>query len=80
LWAIIKKAKEVKPATAAVDQRYLCVKTSVAHIAAGVENVRRENVKKFHPAHGMMTKMVHTTLHKDLQLSKKLARYLTELR
>jgi hypothetical protein len=70
----------VKPAAAAVHQRYLWAKTSVAHIANGVENVRREKVKKFDPAHGMMTKTVHTSLHKDLQLSKKLARYLTELR
>jgi hypothetical protein len=38
-----------------------------------------KNVKKLAQAHGMMTKMVHATLQKDLKLSKKLARWMTKL-
>jgi hypothetical protein len=39
-----------------------------------VENDRQESVMNLAQAHDMSTKMVHATLHKDLQLSKMLAR------
>jgi hypothetical protein len=34
---------------------------------------------KLAQAHDMLTKMVHATLHKDLQLSKKSARWLIKM-
>jgi hypothetical protein len=44
-----------------------------------VENDHWKNVKKLAEAHGMMTKTVHATLQNYLKLSKKLARWMTEL-
>jgi hypothetical protein len=64
---------------AAADQRHLYAKTSITNIAIKVENDQQENVRKLTQAHGVMTQMVHATLHKDLQLSKKLARWMTIL-
>jgi hypothetical protein len=44
-----------------------------------VENDWRERVRKLAQALDVLTKMVHTTLHKDMALSKKLARWVTKL-
>jgi hypothetical protein len=65
---------------AAADQRHLYAKASITNIAIKVENDQQENVRKLTQAHGvMMTQMVHATLRRDLQLSKKLARWMTIL-
>jgi hypothetical protein len=57
-----------------MDQRNLNAKASIVNIAAEVENVQQESVMKLKSA-----KMVHATLHKDLQLSKKSVRWVTEM-
>jgi hypothetical protein len=56
LWAIVKKAKEAKPASVAVDRRLLCAQVLIADIAAEVENDWRETLsgssgdnQTFHP-------------------------------
>jgi hypothetical protein len=60
------------------NQRNLTAKDSIADIAAEVENARQWSVVKLAQAM-MLTKMVHATLHKDLQLSKKSARWMTKM-
>ncbi len=65
---------EEKPAAVSVDQRNLTSMLSIAYIAAKVENEWRESVVKLVQAHGLSSIMVHDTLHKDLQFSKKSAR------
>jgi hypothetical protein len=62
---------EGKLAAAVADQRNLKTKACNAAIATEVENGRQENVMKFTQAHDVSTKMVHATIHKDMQLSKK---------
>jgi hypothetical protein len=59
----------------AADQKHLNAKASITDIAAKVENDEQESVRKHAQAHGMSNKTVH--LHKDLQLSKKLASCVT---
>jgi hypothetical protein len=44
LRAIVKKAKEGKPAAEAADQRLLCAQALIADIAAEVENDRQETL------------------------------------
>jgi hypothetical protein len=56
----------------------IIIKTK-ADITAEVENDQWENVKKLTQAHGVTPKMGCATLHKDLHLSKKLARLMTIL-
>jgi hypothetical protein len=51
---------------AAADQRHLYAKTLIVDIAAQVENDWWENVNKLTQAHGVTTKTIHATLHKDL--------------
>jgi hypothetical protein len=57
-----------KLAVAVADQRNLITKAFNAVIASEVENGRQENIRKLTQAHDVSTKMVHATLHKDLQL------------
>jgi hypothetical protein len=40
---------------------------------------KQESVRKIPEAHDVLTKTVHETLHKDLQLSKKSARWAPKL-
>jgi hypothetical protein len=61
--AIIKKAKEGKPAAAA-DNRHLCAKTFITNIGAEVENDQLENDRKLAHAYGLLTKTIHATLHR----------------
>jgi hypothetical protein len=52
----------------------------IANSAAEVEKNQRDSVRKLAQSMKVLATMVHTTLHKDLQLSKKLARWLPKLR
>ncbi len=63
---------------AAEDQRNLITKTSITEIAPEVENEQQESVLKLAQVHDMLVKMVHVTLHKDLQRSKLSARWVTK--
>jgi hypothetical protein len=63
-----QKAQEENLAAVEVEQRHLYANMAISDIAAEVENDRWENVEKLAQAHGVMTKTVHDTLHKDLQL------------
>ncbi len=67
-----QKAKEEKPTV--VNHRHLNAKASVADMAIEVENDQQETARKLAQAHGLASKIVRATLHKDLQLSKKSAR------
>ncbi len=58
----------------AVEQRHLNAKPSIVNISAKVENDRREIVRKLALDHGVSTKTIHGTLHKE-----KLARWLPKL-
>jgi hypothetical protein len=70
-------AKKGKPAVAAADQRHFNTKASITYTAK-VDNGWQESVRKLTQAHDVLTKMVNTTLHKELlQLSKMLARWMT---
>jgi hypothetical protein len=51
----------------------------VAKIATKVKSDRHVTTKKLARAHGVSTKTIHTTLQKDLNLSKKLARWVPKL-
>jgi hypothetical protein len=53
-----------------VDQRNLTTAVSMADIAIEVENDHQERVMKLAQVHNELAKMVHATLHKDLQLSR----------
>jgi hypothetical protein len=44
-----------------------------------VENDQQESVRKLAQAFEVPTKIIHATLHKDLPLSKKSARWVTKL-
>jgi hypothetical protein len=55
-------------------QRHLNTEVSITNITAAVENYLRDNVRILAQAHGVLAQRVHTTFHKDLQLSKKSAR------
>ncbi len=54
-------------------------KISIVDIATEVEKNRQETVRKHVQVHGLSVKMVHATLHNDLKLCKKLARWLSKL-
>jgi hypothetical protein len=56
------KAKEGKPAVA--DQRHRNAKVSITDITTEGENDLWESVRKLAQAHGVWTKMIHTTLHR----------------
>jgi hypothetical protein len=60
------------------DQRNLNPKASIADIAAEVENDQQESVMKLAQTHDRSAQTVHATLYKDLQLSKKSARWVTK--
>ncbi len=60
--AIIKKAKEGKPAAA--DHRQLHAKTFITNIVPEVENDQGESARKLAQAPGMPIKMTHATLHR----------------
>jgi histone-lysine N-methyltransferase SETMAR len=51
----------------------------IAKIAAEVESDRRVTVKKLARTHGVSTKAIHAMLHKDLNISKKSARWVPKL-
>jgi hypothetical protein len=53
---------------AVVDQRHLNPLTSIAYVAAEVEDDWQESVRKLTQDHCVSTKLVHATLHKNLQL------------
>ena len=82
IYEIIKKVKEGKTT---VDQRTLNGKRRVrnpafvADIAADVEKNRRVTVRKLALAHGVSNRTIHSTLHKDLNLAKKSARWVPKL-
>jgi hypothetical protein len=57
---------------AATDQRHLNAKVSITDVTAKVENDQRESVRKLAQAHGMLTKMIHSS--QDLQPFKRLVR------
>jgi hypothetical protein len=70
----------VKPAG---DQRLFNRKRKVkdptffADFAAEIASNNRVNIRKLAHAHGVSTKTIHTTLHEDLNLSKKSARWVS---
>ncbi len=78
IYDIMKKVKEGKPAA---DQRGFNTKRRirnsafVADIASEVESDRRVTVRKLARIHGVSTMTIHATLHDDLSLSKKSARW-----
>jgi hypothetical protein len=82
LYEIIRKVKEGKQAA---DHRLFNGKrrirdpTFVADITAQVANDRRVTVRKLCEAHGVSTRIIHATLHDDLHLSKKSARWVPKL-
>ncbi len=61
------------------DQRNLNSKASITDITTEVENDQQENVMKLAQVHEMLAKMIHSTLHKDLQLSQKSTRWVTKM-
>ena len=82
IYAILKNVKEGKPTE---DQRKLNGRRKVrnpafvADVAADIEKNRRVTVRKLALAHGVSTNTIHNTLHKDLNLSKKSARWVPKL-
>jgi histone-lysine N-methyltransferase SETMAR len=82
LYEIIRKVKEWKPAA---DQRLFNGKrrirysTFIADIAVQVADDRRVTVRRLAEAHGVSTRTIHATLHDDLHLSKKSARWVPKL-
>ncbi len=54
-------------------------KASTTDIAAKVEKGWWETIRKLAQAHGISTKTVHATLHKDLKLSKESAKWVPKL-
>jgi hypothetical protein len=77
--------KKVKEGKLAVDQRGFNTKRRirnsafVADIAAEVKSDRRVTVRKLARVHGVLTRTIHATLHDDLNLSKKSARWVPKL-
>ncbi len=82
IYDIMKKIKEGKPAA---DKRGFNTKKRIrnlafiADIAAEVESDRRVTVRKLARIHGVLTRTIHATLHDDLNLSKKSARWVPKL-
>jgi hypothetical protein len=82
LGEIIHTVKEEK---LAADQRIFNGKrrirdpTFVADVEAHVANDRRVTIRRLAEAHGVLTRMIHATLHEDLHLSKKSARKVPKL-
>jgi hypothetical protein len=74
LWAIIKKAKEGKPAVAV--WRHLGAPTFIAGITAEVEKDQQET----RSGSWVDDQTNSSTLDKDLKLSKKLARWWRQLK
>jgi hypothetical protein len=61
------------------DPRNLNAKASITDITAEVKNDQQESVMKLTQAHEMFTKIIHSALHKDLQLSQKSTRWVTKM-
>ncbi len=78
MYAFIKKAKEGKLAAAA-DRRHLKAKAFVPNIAGKVEYRPARDCQEICSGPWHITKMVHATLHKDMKLSKKSARWVSKL-
>ena len=78
IYDIIKKVKAGKTTT---DLRHLNAKKTVrspafvADIAADIKKDRRVTIRKLALAHGVSTCTIQNTLHKDLNLAKKSARW-----
>jgi hypothetical protein len=53
--------------------------TSIVDVATEVENYRQETIREHVQVHGLSIKMVHATLHNDLKLCKKSAKWLSKL-
>jgi hypothetical protein len=72
--------KKVKEGKLAANQRGSNTKRGIRNfffttkIAAEVESDRSVTVRELTRTNGVSTKTIHTTLHKDLNLSKKSAR------
>jgi hypothetical protein len=75
----ISDYQKVKKGKSVGGQRHLNTKASITNVTAEVENYLRDNVRILAQAHGVLAQRVHTTLHKDLQLSKKSARWMIKL-
>jgi hypothetical protein len=82
IYDIMKKVKEGKPAA---PQRGFNTKRRIrnlafiADIAMEVESDRHVTVRKLVRVHGVSTRTIHATLHDDLNLSKKSARWVPKL-
>jgi hypothetical protein len=82
MYKIIRKVKEWKPAA---DQRLFYGKRRIrnpifiAYDATQVANDGHVTIRKLAETHGVSTKTIHTTLHEDLHLSKKSARWVPKL-
>jgi hypothetical protein len=63
----------------AADRRNLTRKAAITDISAEVEDDQQESVMKLAWAHDVSAKRVHVILHKNLQLSKKSARWGTKM-
>jgi hypothetical protein len=64
---------------AVAEPRNLNARDSITNITAEVENDQPESVMKLAQAHEMLDKMIHSALHKNLQLSQKLTRWVTKM-
>ncbi len=79
MYAFIKKEKKGTLAAAAADQRHLKAKAFVPNIAGKVEYRPARDCQEICSCPWHITKMVHATLHKDMKLSKKSARWVSKL-
>jgi hypothetical protein len=61
------------------NPRNLSAKASITDITAEVENDQQESVMKLAQAHEMLAKIIHSALHKDLQLLEKSTRWVTKM-
>jgi hypothetical protein len=64
---------------AVADLRNLNAKDSITDITAEVENDQRESVMKLAQAHEKLANMIHSALHKNLQISQKSTRWVTKM-
>jgi hypothetical protein len=84
LYEIMRKVKEVKPED---DQRFFNRKrkakdpnpTFLAYFTAEFASNKQVTIRKFAHSHAVSVKTIHTTLHKDLNPSKKSARSVSRL-
>jgi hypothetical protein len=73
LYEIITKVKEMKPAAnqgVFNGKRRIRDQTFIDNVTTQVARDRDVNVRKLAEAHGVSTKTIHASLHKDLHQSK----------